>query len=174
MPELEHQPREVAYRGTDLTSVHINLPTRLWHAVGGLARYLGTNKTNIVVRALDNYAYLTQVLDNDRSTKVFIVHGNGDREQVPFPELARAGSATSFGPSRPQAASQVAAQNAVPAAVPRPAPSGDSSSSRLYSRIASREAGSPLVSSNPLEQGLPVSPGYGGAHREVRELELVG
>jgi len=80
-----------------LTSIHINLPTRLWNAVGGMAGYLSTSKTNIVLRALDTYSYLTRVLVEDPEARVVIERGNGTKEYVPFPEWSRATAATGQG-----------------------------------------------------------------------------
>jgi hypothetical protein len=98
MPEIDEQPlRETRYENRDLTGVHINLPTLLWRAVGGLARYLGTSKTNIVLRALDNYLYLTKAIVAEDDARVAIVHGNGTMEYVPFPEVARTRSLEAAG-----------------------------------------------------------------------------
>jgi hypothetical protein len=84
---------ETTYPEKELTSVHVNLPTSLWNAVEGIAKYLSTTKTNIVVRALDNHAYFMRVLKEDPKARIAIERGNGEREYVSFPELSRTASA---------------------------------------------------------------------------------
>lgn len=79
----------VTYTDSELTSVHVNLPSLLWRAVGAMARHMATTKTNTVVRALDNYAYFTRVLMQDPKARIVVEHSGGQREEVSFPELRR-------------------------------------------------------------------------------------
>ena len=80
---------EVTYADSELTSVHVNLPTLLWRAVDAIARHLATTKTNVVVRALDNYAYFARILLDDPKARIVVGHSGGRQEEVGFPELRR-------------------------------------------------------------------------------------
>jgi hypothetical protein len=77
------------YTDSELTSVHVNLPTLLWSSVVALSRHLATTKTNVVVRALDHHAYFTRVLLDDPSSRIVVEYSDGRREDVSFPELRR-------------------------------------------------------------------------------------
>lgn len=66
------------------TTVHVNVPTVLWQAVAGMAEHSSTTKTDVLVRALNREAHFTRRLLEDPGAKIYVEHGNGEREIVAF------------------------------------------------------------------------------------------
>lgn len=75
---------ETKYADSELVAVHMNLPKILWQAVDGLAKFSGTTKTNVVVRALNKEAFFAKVLKDDPHAQIVIEHSNGEKERVVF------------------------------------------------------------------------------------------
>ena len=74
---------EGASAGTGLVRVTVNLTPRSMNALERLSAGAGESKTDAINKALQVYAYLQEVIDQEAAT-LLIRHANGDVERLRF------------------------------------------------------------------------------------------